>query len=77
VTDDKKDAVVDKDDLVNDVVWSSQQQVDRKTERRNADRRQVGSRAITVPDMRSGIDRRSGEDRRNVRLTITGRAMDA
>ena len=60
-----------------DVSWSSIQQERTKTDRRNrVDRREMGSRVITVPDMRSGVDRRNGIDRREVRLVITGRAID-
>lgn len=59
------------------VTWSSKKRVRSKQDRRSGDdRRQMGSRAITVPDMRSGIERRSGADRRKVRLVITGRAID-
>lgn len=61
-----------------EVVWSSEHQIRGADDRRSdIDRRQYSGRCITVPDMRAGADRRSGNDRRNkVRLTITGRAMD-
>jgi len=60
-----------------EVVWSSEHQIKRTEERREGiDRRQFNGRSITVPDMRAGTDRRSGQDRRKVRITITGRAMD-
>ena len=61
-----------------EVVWSSDHQIKRSDERREGiDRRQFNGRSITVPDMRSGIDRRSGQDRRQkTRITITGRALD-
>jgi len=60
-----------------EVVWSSEHQINSPEERRaSIDRRQFG-RSITVPDMRAGSERRSGSDRRSkVRLTITSRAMD-
>jgi len=63
------------------VVWSTEYQVQNIDERRSfdrregADRRQHAGRGITVPDMRIN-DRRMANDRRRVRLTITGRAMD-
>jgi hypothetical protein len=61
-----------------EVIWSSRQRESAGQERRSApDRRQMTGRAINVPDMRHGNDRRAGEDRRKVKLTITGRAMDA
>jgi hypothetical protein len=61
-----------------EVIWSSRQRERNNSERRAApDRRQMAGRAINVPDMRAGNDRRSGADRRKVKLTITGRAMDA
>ena len=44
--------------------------------RSGVDRREVNGRAVTVPDVQSNSDRRA-DDRRRVRLTITGRAMDA
>ena len=61
-----------------EVVWSSEQQIRGSDDRRICiERRQYSGRCITVPDMRAGVDRRSGKERRNkVRLTITGRAMD-
>ncbi len=61
-----------------EVIWSSEHQIRGTDERRSGiDRRQYSGRCITVPDMRAGADRRSGNDRRNkVRLTITGRAID-
>lgn len=64
--------------LKEEVLWSSEQQVRRECDRREGvDRRQYQGRSITVPDMRSGNERRAGNDRREkVRLTITGRAMD-
>jgi hypothetical protein len=64
--------------LKEEALWSSEQQVRKDTDRREGiDRRQYNGRSITVPDMRSGQERRAGDDRRaKVRLTITGRAMD-
>ena len=64
--------------LKEEVLWSSEQQVRNENDRRETmDRRQYRGRSITVPDMRSGYDRRTGGERREkVRLTITGRAMD-
>ncbi|MEP1740427.1 MAG: hypothetical protein ABJI60_04750 [Kangiellaceae bacterium] len=64
--------------LKEEVLWSSEHQVRRESDRREGiDRRQYQGRSITVPDMRAGNERRSGADRREkVRLTITGRAMD-
>ena len=61
-----------------DVHWSSDPQVRNPTDRRgDAERRQFNGRSITVPDMRSGLERRRGDERRRkVRLVITGRAMD-
>ncbi|MCF6194422.1 MAG: hypothetical protein L3J46_08850 [Kangiellaceae bacterium] len=61
-----------------DLHWSSDPQVRNPTDRRaSAERRQFNGRSITVPDMRSGLERRCGnERRRKVRLVITGRAMD-
>ncbi|NVJ62002.1 MAG: hypothetical protein HWE27_16540 [Gammaproteobacteria bacterium] len=45
--------------------------------RSGIDRRQLKGRSITVPDMRSGFDRRANDERRKtVRLTITGRPID-
>lgn len=59
------------------VVWTPNMPDRRLTDRRNGiDRRAVNGRQMLVPDMRAGDDRRS-DDRRRVRLTITGRAMDA
>ena len=66
------------DDIVQ---WSTEYQVQNIDERRSferregADRRQHAGRSITVPDMRKS-DRRMAGERRRVRLTITGRAMD-
>jgi len=63
------------------VVWSNEYQVQNIDERRSfdrregADRRQHAGRGITVPDMRIN-DRRMANNRRRVKLTITGRAMD-
>ena len=68
-------------DLADTVEWSTECQVHQTDERRSfdrregADRRQHAGRSITVPDMRKN-DRRMSGDRRRVRLTITGRAMD-
>lgn len=64
--------------LIEEVQWSSDHQVDKADERREgAERRRYKGRSITVPDMRSGIDRRAGTTAKGkVRLTITGRAMD-
>jgi len=61
-----------------EVVWSSEHQMKGSDERRaGIDRRQFNGRSITVPDMRMGADRRSGNDRRaKLRITITGRAID-
>ncbi len=60
-----------------EVTWSSRQGVRQDSERRSGqDRRSMGGRCITVPDMRSGFDRRSGKSKGKVRLIITGRAMD-
>ena len=61
-----------------DVEWTDVAADRRFQERRSGfDRRQVQGRAITVPDMRSGSDRRKGAERRKtIRLTITGRAID-
>ncbi len=62
-----------------DINWSDVAVDNRVEERRSGiDRRQYeGARAMTIPDMRSGEDRRkNGERRKVVRLTITGRAMD-
>jgi len=61
-----------------DVHWSSDPQIRNPTDRRGeAERRHFNGRSITVPDMRSGFERRSGDERRRkVRLVITGRAMD-
>ena len=61
-----------------EVVWSSEQQVNRSKERRSGlERRQyAGRRSITVPDMRSGDERRCDDTPKKIRLTITGRAMD-
>lgn len=63
------------------VEWSTEYQVHNSDERRSFDRRdgserrQHTGRSITVPDMRKS-DRRMAGERRKVRLTITGRAMD-
>jgi len=61
-----------------DLHWSSDPQVRNPMDRRaSAERRNFNGRSITVPDMRSGLERRCGsERRRKVRLVITGRAMD-
>jgi len=70
------------DDLKSDVkeeqgvTWTSRQRVRSNNERRSQDRREFSGRVITVPDMRSGSDRRNGNERRKVRLVITGRAID-
>jgi hypothetical protein len=61
-----------------EITWSSEAIERRSDDRRSGvDRRQLQGRTITVPDMRSGIDRRQGQRRKKVRLTITGRAIDA
>ncbi len=63
------------------VEWSTECQVRQIDERRSFDRREGterrhhAGRSITVPDMRKS-DRRMVGERRRVRLTITGRAMD-
>lgn len=64
--------------LKEEVKWSSEQQANKADERREGmDRRRYKGRSITVPDMRSGVDRRAGAPvKGKVRLTITGRAMD-
>jgi hypothetical protein len=61
-----------------EVTWSSREGVRQGSERRSGqDRRSMGGRrCITVPDMRSGFDRRSGKNKGKVRLVITGRAID-
>ena len=59
------------------VTWSSRQAIRKEERRDQIERRDMESRPITVPDMRSGMERRTGADRRKVRLTITGRAVDA
>ena len=58
--------------------WSSDPQVRSISDRRaSTERRQFNGRSITVPDMRSGAQRRSGDERRRkVKLIITGRAID-
>lgn len=58
--------------------WSSEPQIRGSSDRRaQAERRELNGRSITVPDMRSGYDRRHTDARRRkVRLVITGRAMD-
>ncbi len=59
------------------VVWTPDMPDRRVNDRRSGvDRRQVNGRPVNVPDMRATNDRR-GEDRRKVRLTITGRALNA
>lgn len=59
------------------VVWTPNMPDRRLAGRRSGiDRRAINGRSLTVPDLRSSSDRREGEDRRKVRLTITGRAID-
>jgi hypothetical protein len=59
------------------VVWTPDMPDRRVSDRRSGiDRRQVNGRTMNVPDLRSESDRR-GPDRRKVRLTITGRALNA
>ncbi|HEX4911243.1 MAG TPA: hypothetical protein VFV64_10835 [Permianibacter sp.] len=59
------------------VTWTPTMPDRRLADRRTGiDRRAVNGRQMTVPDLRSQQDRR-GEDRRKVRLTITGRAINA
>lgn len=59
------------------VVWTPNMPDRRLADRRSGvDRRAVNGRQMVVPDLRSSDDRR-GVDRRRVRLTITGRAMNA
>jgi len=64
--------------LTDDVKWSSEQQIRSTDERRSGiERRQYKGPSITVPDMRAGHNRRTGDERRDkLRLTITGRAID-
>ncbi len=58
------------------VIWTPNMPDRRLNDRRaGIDRRAVNGRQMTVPDMRGDNERRS-EDRRRVRLTITGRAID-
>ncbi len=60
-----------------EVVWTPTMPDRRLADRRSGlDRRDINGRGMNVPDVRNGSDRR-GNDRRKVRLTITGRAMDA
>jgi len=60
-----------------EVTWTPTMPDRRLADRRaGIDRRAVNGRQMTVPDLRSQQDRR-GEDRRKVRLTITGRAINA
>lgn len=60
-----------------EVTWTPTMPDRRLADRRTGiDRRAVNGRQMTVPDLRSQQDRR-GEDRRKVRLTITGRAINA
>ncbi len=64
-------------DRSEEVQWSSDVVERRQDDRRSGfERRQLQGRSITVPDMRSGKDRRDDDRRKMVRLTITGRAMD-
>ena len=71
------DTKSDQDDELG-VSWSSHQKVRSSNDRRaNSDRRLLTGRAISVPNMRVGHERRADKDRRKVKLTITGRAMDA
>jgi hypothetical protein len=59
------------------VVWTPNMPDRRLADRRSGiDRRAVNGRQMIVPDLRASEDRRA-DDRRRVRLTITGRAMDA
>lgn len=59
------------------VVWTPDMPDRRLNDRRaGVDRRQVNGRQMNVPDLREQNERR-GEDRRKVRLTITGRALNA
>lgn len=59
------------------VVWTPDMPDRRVNDRRTGiDRRNVNGRQLNVPDLRAQSDRR-GEERRKVRLTITGRALNA
>lgn len=58
------------------VIWTPNMPDRRLNDRRaGIDRRSVNGRQMTVPDMRDERERRAA-DRRRVRLTITGRAID-
>lgn len=60
-----------------EVVWTPNMPDRRLTDRRTGiDRRAVNGRQMVVPDLRASNDRRA-DDRRKVRLTITGRAIDS
>jgi hypothetical protein len=59
------------------VQWTPDMPDRRANDRREGiDRRQVNGRQMNVPDLRESSDRR-GEERRKVRITITGRALNA
>ena len=61
------------------VTWTPKMPDRRISERRGGiDRRQYHGKPLNVPNtIRSGDERRKCDRRKKVRLTITGRAMDA
>lgn len=64
-------------DVDDDVVWTPKMADRRLSERRSGfDRRSINGRTVTVSDRSHPNDRRGKEERRKVRLTITGRAID-
>lgn len=62
-----------------EIIWTSEMPDRRISDRRSIqDRRNISGhdRRMNVPNLRTGKDRRKGDRRKTVKLTITGRAVD-